>query len=189
MNSFIEQARLYATYHQNPITRYTHFVGVPLIIFSLMVLLGFIHLVIPGVIDITLAGLATVVLLLYYYYLNWRLALVLTVIFIVLLWFADLVSRVGPTRVALWTFVITFVLGWALQLVGHLIEGKRPAFIDNFWLALTAPLFLTAELFFLTGRMQKLKAQIEEATPPPEQQIESENSEIAEKTGVEDKEH
>lgn len=161
MQSFIEQARIYGTYHLKPITRYTHFVGVPLIIFSLMVLFGFLHLVIPGVMDITLAGLATFALLVYYYFLNWRLALVLTAVFIILLWLANLVSYHGPTSSALWIFLITFILGWALQLIGHLFEGNRPALLDNVWQALIAPMFLTAELFFLGGRMQDLQEQIQ----------------------------
>ncbi|KTD36499.1 transmembrane protein [Legionella nautarum] len=161
MKSFIEQARMYGAYHRKPITRYTHFAGVPLIIFSLMVLFGFLHLVIPGVMDITLASIATFALLIYYYFLNWRLALVLTAVFIILLWLANLVSYYGPTRSALWIFLITFILGWALQLIGHFFEGNRPAFLDNIWQALIAPMFLTAELFFLGGRMQNLQEQIQ----------------------------
>lgn len=167
MKSFIEQAQFYAAYHQKPITRYTHLVGVPLIVFSLMVLFGFLHLIIPGVMDTTLAGIATVALLVYYFYLNWRLALVITPIFIVLLWLANLVSHAGPTHSALWIFAFTFVLGWILQLVGHLIEGKRPALLDNFWQSLISPLFLTAELFFIAGRMHGLKEEIYGKTNEP----------------------
>lgn len=166
MNSFIEQARIYASYHQNPLTRYTHFIGVPLIIFSLMVLFSFLHLVIPGVMNFTLAGIATLVLLGYYYYLNWRLAIALTVILFILLGLAHLVTRYGPDSRSLWTFVITFVLGWALQLIGHFIEGKRPALVDNLWQALIAPMFLTAELFFATGYLHDLKQQIEGEPQP-----------------------
>lgn len=183
MNSFIEQARLYGTYHQNSITHYTHFIGVPLIIFSLMVLLGFLHLVIPGVLDVTIAGIATLVLLVYYYYLNWRLALVLTGVFIILLWVANLVSYSGPTSSALWIFIVTFILGWALQLIGHFIEGNRPALMDNIWQALIAPMFLTAELFFLSGRMQDLKVQIHGAPG----QLETSESLKSEGTETEDK--
>lgn len=163
MTSFIEQIKLYGTYHQKPMTRYTHFIGVPLIIFSLMVFFGFLHLIIPGVMDITLAGLGSLVVLGYYYYLNWRIALALTLIFIVLLWFADLVSQNGPNSTSLWVFLITFVLGWIFQLVGHFIEGKRPALMDNLWQALIAPMYLTAELFFLAGYMLDLQKQIEGA--------------------------
>ena len=161
MNSFIEQARIYAACHQKPICRYTHIIGVPLILFSLMVFLGFVHLVIPGVLNITLAGIATLALLGYYYFLNWRLALALTVILFVLLGLAHLVSRHGPDSSSLWVFVITFVLGWGFQLAGHALEGKRPALMDNLWQALIAPLFLTAELFFLAGYMLDLKQEIE----------------------------
>lgn len=161
MNTFIKQAQLYATYHQKPLTRYTHFVGVPLIIFSTMIFFGFIHLVVPGVLNITLAGIATLVLLGYYYYLNWRLALALTVILLILLGIAHLVSRHGPNSTSLWIFFITFILGWALQLVGHFIEGNRPAFMDNLWQAICAPMFLTAEIFFLMGYLHPLKMEIE----------------------------
>ena len=160
MKPFIEQAQFYVGYHQKPITRYTHFAGIPLIIFSLMIFLGFFHLVIPGILDTNLAGIATIVLLVYYFRLNWRLALALTPILFCLLWIADVISYAGPTSGALWTFIITFVLGWGLQFLGHFLEGKRPAFMDNFWQALIAPLFLTAEVFFMAGHMQELKEQI-----------------------------
>ncbi len=161
MSSFIEQARIYAAYHTTPITRYTHFAGVPLVIFSLMVFFSFFHLVVPGVLNITLAAIATVAILCYYFFLNWRLALGLTVIFFLLLGLAHLVSRYGPDSQSLWIFLITFVLGWALLLIGHFIEGKRPALVDNLWQALVAPMFLMAELLFLTGHLHDLQQQIE----------------------------
>ena len=77
-----------------------------------------------------------------------------------MLWLSSLVSYHGPTHFALWTFAIIFVLGWAFQLSGHLIEGNMPAFISGPSLALIAPLFLTAELCFKLGRMQQLREDI-----------------------------
>lgn len=174
MKSFIEQTQFYAAYHQKPTTFYTHLAGVPLIIFSLMIFLGFFHLVIPGVMDTNLAGIATIVLLVYYFLLNWRLALVLTVFFFFMLWIADTISDPGPTRFALWFFLITFISGWALQLIGHFFEGNRPAFMDNLWQLFIAPLYLTAELFFKAGRMKKLEEQIHPASvvsPNANQQV------------------
>lgn len=172
MNSFIEQAQFYAAYHQKPITRYTHFIGIPLIILSLMVFLSFFHLIVPGVLDATLASIATAFLLLYYFWLNWRLAAVLVPVFIVLLWIADWIGGEGPTRSAVWFFLISFVAGWALQLIGHFLEGRRPALLDNFWQALIAPLFLAAEVFFMSGRMQGLREEIygkSEIVEPPKE--------------------
>lgn len=161
MKSFVDQALFYAAYHQKPITRYTHFIGVPLVILSSLIFLGFIHLMVPGVFDLSFATIATAILLIYYFSLNWRLALVFTPIMIFLLWIASLVSHDGPTSSALWTFLTTFILGWALQLIGHFIEGRRPAFMDNILQALIAPLFLTAELIFMMGKMQDLKEQLD----------------------------
>ncbi len=160
MKSFIEQAQLYAQYHEKELTRYTHLVGVPLIIFSSMVLLGFLHLIIPGKMNITLASLFTLLLLAYYFRLNWRLALVATPLFIILLGLAKLVSSAGPTRFALWIFIISFVLGWTMQFLGHLYEKKWPAIVDNFCQAFIAPLFLIAELLFKAGYLSDLKAKI-----------------------------
>ncbi len=160
MKSFIEQAQFYATYHQNIMTRYTHMAGVPLIILSLMILLGFVQIIIPGVFASNLAWFATIALLIYYFLLNWKLALALTPIMLFLLWISHWFSAEGPTTLGVWMFIITFVVGWALQLHGHYLEGKKPAFMDNLCQALIAPLFLVAELFFMAGYMKSLQAQI-----------------------------
>ncbi|MDW9158548.1 Mpo1-like protein [Legionella pneumophila] len=160
MKSFIEQAQFYATYHQNQATRYTHMAGVPLIMLSIMIFLGFIKIVIPGVYATDLACLATLAALIYYFLLNWQLALALTPILIFLLWLASWFNYDGPTKFGLWVFIITFVVGWGLQFYGHFIEGKKPAFMVNFTQALIAPLYLTAELFFMAGLMNSLREQI-----------------------------
>jgi uncharacterized membrane protein YGL010W len=160
MKPFIEQAQVYAAYHQNPITRYTHLAGVPIIILSLMIFLGFIKILVPGIYETNLACLATLGLLIYYFRLNWQLALPLTPIMLILLWLASWFNQYGPTKLGIWAFIITFVVGWGLQLYGHYIEGKKPAFMVNACQALLAPLYLTAELFFMAGYMKSLKAQL-----------------------------
>lgn len=160
MKSFIEQAQFYSWYHQSPMTRYTHMAGVPLIIFSLMILLGFVKIIIPGVFGTSLACLATLVVLIYYYRLNWQLALALTPILLILLWLAHWFSLDGPTKLGIWAFIITFIVGCGLQLYGHFKEGKKPAFMDNLSQVFIAPLYLTAELFFMAGYMKPLKEQI-----------------------------
>jgi len=160
MKSFIEQAQEYATYHRNIMTRYTHMAGVPIIILSLMIFLGFVKIIVPGVFGTSLACLTTLAVLIYYYRLNWQLSLALTPVLLILLWIANLFSSAGPTKLGIWAFIITFVVGWGLQFYGHFIEGKKPAFMDNFCQAFIAPLFITAELLFMAGLMQPLKEQI-----------------------------
>lgn len=157
MKAFLEQAQFYAQYHQKAATFYTHLIGVPLIIFSLMIFFGFLHLIIPGVLDATLACILTFILWVYYVRLNWRLGLLLLPVLMLMLWLSSLISHVGPNQNTLLTFIILFVLGCLLQLIGHFIEGRKPAFMDNFRQALIAPMFLVAELCFMAGRMQSLK--------------------------------
>ncbi|HRD70791.1 MAG TPA: DUF962 domain-containing protein [Legionella sp.] len=160
MRPFIEQAQMYAAYHQNVTTRYTHLIGVPLIILSLMILLGFVKIIIPGVYGTNLACLTSLVVLIYYFRLNWQLALPLTLVFIILLWIASWFNYYGPTTFGVWAFLITFVVGWGIQLYGHFVEGKKPAFFANLNQALIAPMFLMAELFFMAGLMSSLKEKI-----------------------------
>ena len=165
MIPFVEQAQCYASYHQKAVTRYTHMAGIPLIILSLMILLGFVHVVIIGVLDVNVAIIVTAVLLIYYFRLYWRLALALTPILIFLLWVASFISHDGPTSEALWSFIIIFFIGCTLQFIGHFIEEKRPAFTDNVWQVLIAPLFIAAEIFFIAGRMDELKEDIYSKNP------------------------
>ncbi|PWY55817.1 hypothetical protein DGG96_09890 [Legionella qingyii] len=160
MKPFIEQAQFYAEYHQNIQTRYTHMAGVPIIILSVMILLGFVKIIVPGVFATNLACLATLIALIYYFRLHWQLALALTPIMLILLLIANWFSQDGPTTLSIWSFVFFFIVGWGLQLYGHYLEGKKPAFMVNLSQALIAPLFLVAELFFMAGFMQSLKDQI-----------------------------
>lgn len=160
MIAFIEQAQFYAAYHKNATTRLIHMISVPLILLSAMILLGFVRVVILGVLDINLADIATLGLLIYYFRLNWRLALALIPLLVILLLIAEFFSSQGPTAFSLWSFVIILIFGGVLQFIGHFIEGKRPELADHFQHLLIAPLFLVAEIFFMTGHMGELKTEL-----------------------------
>ncbi|WP_367605737.1 DUF962 domain-containing protein [Legionella sp. W05-934-2] len=160
MKSFLDLAQTYAHYHQKPVTLYTHFVGVPLIVFSVMVLFSFLQLVVPGVFSLTSAEILTIAVLIYYILLNWRLGLSITPLFIILLWIAHWVGGDGPSQTSITVFLVCFILGWIIQLIGHLIEGNKPAFLTSLWQMVIAPLFLMAEVYFLSGKMQSLKENI-----------------------------
>ncbi len=49
-----------------------------------------------------------------------------------------------------------FVGGWALRLVGHMFEGRKPAFLDDLRGLLDGPLFLVAEAAFALGLSPEL---------------------------------
>lgn len=160
MSTFIEYAKNYAQYHQKNQTRYIHIVAIICIVLALMILLGFVHILIPGVIDINLADMVTLGVLVFYFWLNWRITLVLTPVFILLLWIARLLGGYGPSAFSVWTFIIFLLLGATLQIVGYLLEAMRPSLKENLKLTLVAPLCLLAELLFMSGKMRTLRNEI-----------------------------
>lgn len=81
----------------------------------------------------------------YYSRLDGLLATLMAIVMIPVLWGADWVSRL-PFRLSLGLFLASLAMGVVFQAVGHVIEGKRPALVDNFFQAVfTAPLFLLLE--------------------------------------------
>jgi uncharacterized membrane protein YGL010W len=59
-----------------------------------------------------------------------------------------------------------FVGGWALQLLGHKFEGKKPAFLDDLASLLIGPLFVATEVAFMLGHAPELRAEIERVAGP-----------------------
>lgn len=165
MKPFITQAQRYASHHQNPRTQQTHWIGIPLITFSLMILFGCVKIIIPGMLQTSLACLATLALLIYYFRLHWLLALATTPVMLLLLWLASWLTANGPNTVALWIFVISFISGWTLILYGHYISHEKTGFIEQFSPMLIAPLYLMAEVFFVAGLLPSLKAQLHGQLP------------------------
>lgn len=149
MKTLEEQMSFYLRYHRNPKNKLTHFVGVPLIMFSLFVLLALVRFEVGGF-SISAATLLAVVVLIYYFRLDAVLAAAMTLFVAVLLIAAHAVVAAGA-KLALITFAVTFIGGWALQLIGHAFEGKKPALMDNFFQIFIAPIFLMAEVFFAFG--------------------------------------
>ena len=149
MRTLEQQMSFYLRYHRNPWNRLTHFVGVPVIIFSLFIPLGWLRLAVDGF-EVTGAQLFALVVMIYYFVLDATLAVTLAVFIALLLYGADQVSLLPWKAGALW-FVATFACGWIMQLIGHVFEGRKPALTDNFFQIFIAPIFLMAEVFFALG--------------------------------------
>ena len=154
MKTLEDQMSFYAAYHQDARNKATHFVGIPLIVFSLMIPLGWLRIDAGGF-TLTAALAVTSVLLLYYLALDIALGLAMAVVFGVMLWGADPLSQ-AALGVSLAWFAILFVGGWALQLWGHVYEGRKPALVDNLFQIFVAPIFLAAEVFFALGYKPRL---------------------------------
>lgn len=154
MKTLEDQMSFYAAYHQDARNKATHFVGVPLIAFSLMIPLGWLRLELGGV-DISAALVVTAILLLYYLVLDVPLGLAMCVVFAAMLVGAEPLSK-APFMASLGWFLALFIGGWALQLWGHVYEGRKPALVDNLFQVFVAPIFLAAEVFFALGYKPRL---------------------------------
>src|SRR5262249_26320913 len=155
MKTLAEQLDAYAAYHRDWRNKLTHFVGVPLVTFALFLALGWLRFVHAPDVPYTGATLFYLVVFLYYLCLDWKVALCQAPSTLVLLWLADRVA-LWPFTESLVVFLTTFLGGWAIQLIGHAFEGRRPALADNLLQIFNAPLFLTIEVAFLLGYRQDL---------------------------------
>jgi uncharacterized membrane protein YGL010W len=160
MKTLEQQMAFYAAYHRNRWNKATHFIGVPLIIFAILIPMAWLRL--PGTagFDLTAAMLFAVVVLAYYFALDVPLALAMTAFIVPVLWCADWVARL-PWQTGLAVFAAAFIGGWILQLVGHGFEGRKPALADNLFQIFVAPIFLAAEAAFALGLRHETRDEVE----------------------------
>jgi uncharacterized membrane protein YGL010W len=154
-----QQLRSYGEYHRDTRNKLTHVIGVPLVTFSLFLVLGWFRFVHAPDLPITGATVFYLFVTIYYLRLDWMVALVQAPFSLALLWLADraAVLPVGPSIVV---FLATFFVGAAVQLLGHAIEGRRPALADNILQIFNAPLFLAAELLLMLGLRRDLRERL-----------------------------
>ena len=88
MKSLEEQMAFYAAYHRNPRNRATHFIGVPAIIFAILIPMAWLRVPIAGF-ELTGALLFVAVVLFYYFVLDVPLALTTTVFVVPLVYAAE----------------------------------------------------------------------------------------------------
>ena len=130
----------YAAYHATRGNVACHFIGIPLIVFGLLSMLGAVPLLSAGGLTWTAAELLVVLVGLYYLTLNVPLALGM-IAFTLLL---DALSRHAASP---WVGLAAFLAGWVFQAIGHArYEKKAPAFLKNALHLLVGPLFLVNEV-------------------------------------------
>ena len=149
----------YGRFHRDPRNRRTHYLGVPAIIYAVLIALA-LHTVPVAGLAVRLDRVVVVIAALGYIALDLALGLSLTLALVLLAAAAEATAALGPSR-ALIVAGTVFVLGWILQLLGHRLEGNRPALLTNLAQILVAPLYLTAELGFSLGLRRRLRGDVE----------------------------
>lgn len=148
----------YGRFHRDPRNRRTHYFGVPAIIYAVLVPWALAAPTVFGM-PLRLDRLVVAAAAVGYLYLDIGLGLALAAVLALLAAAAEATLALG-SAVALGVAAIAFVLGWALQLIGHRLEGNRPALLTNLAQILSAPIFLVAELGFALGCRRQLQLEV-----------------------------
>jgi uncharacterized membrane protein YGL010W len=166
MKTAIEQLTKYAHYHRDKRNILTHFVGVPMIVLAVVILLSrpaFAFSFLP--VELSPALLAALVAASYYFLLDFKLGLAMAMFLAACLSIASATAMLatGP-----WLMVGMglFIVGWMIQFVGHYFEGKKPAFVDDIMGLMIGPFFVAAELAFLLGLRKDLQGPIQAQAGP-----------------------
>lgn len=164
MKTLVDHLSQYAAYHRDRRNIATHFVGIPMIVLAVAVLLSRPGFELAGLwlAPATLVALASAV---FYLRLDRSFGLLMTLLLGLCLWTGASLA-VQSTAVWLSAGLGLFVVGWIIQFVGHYYEGRKPAFVDDLMGLIVGPLFVVAELAFLMGLRKEVEhAVIERAGP------------------------
>jgi uncharacterized membrane protein YGL010W len=155
----------YAAYHRDRRNIATHFIGIPLIVFAVSVLLARSEFELAGR-PLNLAIVAWGLSALWYLtrgnlVLGGATALVNGVL-------TALAMTAAQGSMTSWLVigVGSFVVGWVFQFIGHYYEGKKPAFVDDLVGLLVGPMFVVGEAMFMLGWGRPLLQEIERRVGP-----------------------
>ena len=165
MKTLTDQLANYAAYHRDPRNIASHFIGIPMIVMAVAVLLSRPVWGNVGILALTPALAVTALTALYYLRLDWRFGLLMTVLLELNLLAAQWIATM-PTGTWLAVGIGLFVLGWFIQFVGHYYEGKKPAFVDDIMGLIIGPLFVVAEVVFALGLRASVLQAIEARVGP-----------------------
>lgn len=164
MKSLVDHLSQYAAYHRDPRNIASHFIGIPLIVVAVAVLLSRPAWSMAGL-SWSPALLLALAASVFYLRLELRLGVLMTVLMGLSVWVGQVLAAHG-TGLWLSCGLGLFVIGWVIQFIGHYYEGRKPAFVDDLSGLIVGPLFVVAELAFLLGLRHDLKQAIEQRSGP-----------------------
>lgn len=164
MKTLVDHLAQYAAYHRDRRNIVTHFVGIPMIVLAVTVLLSRPGLLLGGL-WLSPATLAALLSTLFYLRLDVRFGLVMGALLGLCLWFSAGLA-LGGTALWLSAGLGLFVVGWVIQFIGHFYEGRKPAFVDDLTGLIIGPLFVVAEAAFLLGLRQEVEHEVVQRAGP-----------------------
>ncbi|HNU12330.1 MAG TPA: DUF962 domain-containing protein [Rubrivivax sp.] len=155
----------YARFHRDRRNILMHFVGVPMIVLALAVLLSRPGFAIAG---LPLSPAWVALLPLASWYLargGLRLGLAVNAGIGLLVALAHGLPAGGIGSWLAWGLGL-LALGWSIQFVGHYYEGRKPAFLDDLGTLPVGPMFVTLEMLAPLGLFKSLAAEVERRAGP-----------------------
>lgn len=156
MKSVSTLLSIYKSSHLNQKNIVTHFVGIPLILWSAALFFATFSFSLAGFESNVMQVLA---LLIFAYYLVLDIKLgVIAIALIAPIWLhANSYANSDNTYILAG---VVFFIGWVFQFIGHYYEKAKPAFFDDLKQLLIGPLFLVAELCFFANLFSKLEKEV-----------------------------
>ncbi|WP_454253826.1 Mpo1 family 2-hydroxy fatty acid dioxygenase [Pseudomonas sp. Marseille-Q7302] len=154
----------YASYHRDPRNIASHFPGILLIMLAVAILLSRPVFTLAGwplSPALPVAGAVAI----FYLRLDRPLGLLMSGLLGLAIWLGAALAAQATGVWLTWGLGL-FLVGWAIQFVGHHYEGRKPAFFDDIAGLAIGPLFIVAELVFLLGGRPALRRVIEERAGP-----------------------
>jgi len=164
MKPLADQLSQYASYHRDRRNIATHLVGVPMIVCGIEALLARPSLAAHGW-TLSLALGSTLAAAGFYLALDRRYGVVMAALLGASLWVGTKIAALS-TGAWLLGFAGLFVLGWIIQFIGHAVEGRKPAFVDDLVGLVIAPLFIVVEVGFALGLRDELRQELERRVGP-----------------------
>ncbi len=164
MKTITDQLANYASYHRDRRNIITHFIGIPMIVVAIAILLARPSFELGGITlaPITFIALASVI---YYFVLDLRFGAIMAVLMGLAVW-AGMEIATWSTAAWLGWGIGLFLVGWIAQFIGHYYEGRKPAFVDDLVGLLIGPLFVIAEAAFTVGLCRSLQQEIDRRVGP-----------------------
>ncbi|MCW5748169.1 MAG: DUF962 domain-containing protein [Alphaproteobacteria bacterium] len=164
-NLFVRQLASYAAAHRDARNKATHFVGIPTIVFSLLLVLTLWRIPL-GAATVSGALALGVLAVLGWVALDIGIGLVIAGVLLPLWLAAEGLAGALETSGTWTAFAGLFVGGWILQFLGHHYEGRRPALLDNLFQAFIGPMFLVVEVMVRAGWRRDLADVLRAAGSP-----------------------
>lgn len=134
----------YQRFHKTKVNRYTHGIGIPLILFAIFCFLGRFRFELLTI-SLSVGSLFYLGICVFYYQIHKKLAFVLALWCFPVFLLGETVSRSAYSLFLPMTLG-SFLLGWGFQFLGHYLEHNRPAFLTGAAHLWRGPLFITQEL-------------------------------------------